>query len=108
MVIDHRDPAIHTSETRTVSGKTTQSDSGTSVIDGRQRVQHSEAGKTVRFMQKWVGSTIVMHWEMTEKGVTYISDIRMFLSPDGGVLTMAEHYREPGLERIRDWVFEKQ
>jgi hypothetical protein len=32
----------------------------------------------------------------------------MFLSPDGQALTMAERYREPGLERVRDWVFEKQ
>lgn len=45
---------------------------------------------------------------MTEKGTTYVSDVMTSLSPDGKVLTMAEHYREPGLERVRDWVFEKQ
>ena len=49
-----------------------------------------------------------MNCKMTEKGTTYISDVRTYLSPDGKVLTMAEHYREPGMERIRDWVFEKQ
>jgi hypothetical protein len=60
-------------------------------------------------MQKWEGSTLVMHWELTDAaGVTYVSDIRTSLSADGKVLTMAEHYREPGMERIRDWVFEKQ
>jgi hypothetical protein len=34
--------------------------------------------------------------------------IRTSLSADGKVLTMAEHYREPGMERVRDWVYEKQ
>jgi len=108
LIIDHRDPSIHTSETRTVSGKTTQSDSGTSIIGGPPRIEHRETGKTVKSVLRWSGSTMVMHWELTEKRVKYISDIKMFLSPDGQVLTMAEHYREPGLERIRDWVFEKQ
>ena len=59
-------------------------------------------------MKRWSDSTLIMYWEMTEKGTTYISEIRMSLSADGKVLTMAEHYREPGMERIRDWVFEKQ
>jgi hypothetical protein len=59
-------------------------------------------------MQRWSGSTLIMHWEMTEHGTTYISDIKTSLSPDGKVLTMAEDYRETGMRRIRDWVFEKQ
>ena len=108
MVIEHREPSIHTSETRTVSGKTTHTDSGTSKIDGQLRVEHPKPGVTVKSMQTWSDSTLVMHWEMTEKGTTYISDIRTSLSPDGKVLTMAEHYEEPGMERIRDWVFDKQ
>jgi hypothetical protein len=45
---------------------------------------------------------------MTEDGVEYRSDIRMTLSADGKTLTMAEHHKEPGMERIRDWVFDKQ
>jgi hypothetical protein len=49
-----------------------------------------------------------MHWEMTAKGITYASDIRTSLSRDGNVLTMTEHYREPGMDRVRDCVFEKQ
>jgi hypothetical protein len=109
MVIDHREPLIKTSETRTVSGKTTHSDGETATIDGRLRVVHPGPGKTERSMQKWSGAVLVMHWEMTDsEGVTYISDIRTSLSADGKILTMAEHYREPGMERIRDWVFEKQ
>jgi hypothetical protein len=109
MVIEHRDPLITTSETRTVSGKTTHNDGGTTTIDGRLRVKHPGPGKTERSMQKWSGSVLVMHWELTDSaGVTYISDIRTSVSADGKVLTMAEHYREPGMERIRDWVFEKQ
>src|ERR1700720_4837573 len=48
MVIDHRDPMIHTSETRTVAGKTTRGDDGTARIDGQLRVQHPEPGKAVR------------------------------------------------------------
>jgi hypothetical protein len=108
LVIDHRDSSIHTSETRTVAGKTTHSDGGTARIDGRLRSEHPESGKTVRSMKRWSDSTLIMHWEMTENGITYASDIRTSLSRDGKVLTMAEHYREPGMERVRDWVFEKQ
>jgi len=42
------------------------------------------------------------------EGITYISDIRTLLSADRKVFTMAEHYREPAMERFRDWVYEKQ
>jgi hypothetical protein len=108
IVIDHRDPSIHTSETRTVAGRTTHSDEGTATIDGQPHLKHPESGKTVTSMQKWSGSTLIMHWEMTEKGITCVSDIKTSLSPDGKVLTMAEDYREPGMHRVRDWVFEKQ
>jgi hypothetical protein len=108
IVIDHRDPSIHTSETRTVSGSTTHTDSGSAKIDGQSHTEHPEPGKTVTSMQRWSGSTLIMHWEMIEHGTTYISDIKTSLSPDGKVLTMAEDYREPGMQRIRDWVFEKQ
>ena len=108
IVIDHRDPSIHTSETRTVAGKTTHSDGGYAKIDGQLRVEHPDPGKTVTSMQRWSGSTLIMHWEMVEKEITYISDIKTSLSPDGKVLTMAEDYREPGMQRVRDWVFEKQ
>ena len=35
-------------------------------------------------MQKWEGSALVMHWELTDPaGVTYVSDIRTSLSADG-------------------------
>jgi len=66
-------------------------------------------GKTERSVQKWEGSTLVMHWELTDsEGITYVSDYSTSLSADGKVLTMAEQYREPGMERIRDWAYEKQ
>jgi len=108
MVFEHRDPSIKYSETRVVSGKTTHSDGDARMIDGRLRVEHPAPRKTERSMQKWEGSTLVVHWELTDAdGITYVSDIRMSLSADGKVLTMAEHYREPGMERIRDWVFDK-
>ena len=81
IVIDHRDPLLHTSGTRTVAGKTTHSE-GTATIDGQQHQEHPEPGKTVTSMQKWSGSTLIMHWEMTEKGTTYVSDIKTSLSPD--------------------------
>ena len=50
-----------------------------------------------------------MYWEMTDQqGTTHVSDIRITLSEGGKVLAMAEQYREPNIERIRDWVFEKE
>jgi hypothetical protein len=52
LVIDHHDSLIHTSETRTVAGKTTYSDSATARIDGRLTIEHPEPGKTVRSMKK--------------------------------------------------------
>jgi hypothetical protein len=45
---------------------------------------------------------------MVRRRTDFVSDARATLSKDGRVLTMAEHYSEPGLERIRDWIFEKQ
>src|SRR5207245_4730239 len=51
------------------------------------------------------GNAVLKNWRMTEDGTEYRSDIRMPLSPDGKTLTREEHYTEPGIERIRDWVF---
>jgi hypothetical protein len=107
-VIDHRDPHITVRETRVVSGKTTSTKDGTAVIDGVEHVWHPEPGSTVKQRQNWSGNTLLKHWEKTVGGTTYVSDITQALSDDGRVLTMSEHYQESGLERIRDWVFEKQ
>jgi hypothetical protein len=46
IAIDHRNPLLHTSETRTVAGKTTRSEE-TATIDGQQHLEHPEPGKTV-------------------------------------------------------------
>ena len=94
-------------ETRVVSGKTTSSKDGTAMIDGIEHVWHPEPGSTEKLRQSWSGAALIKHWEKAVKGTTYISDIRQTLSEDGRVLTMSEHYREPGMERVRDWVFEK-
>jgi hypothetical protein len=107
-IFDHRDPLIKSSETRKVSGKVTVSPGSEARIDGREHVSHPKPGNTERTTQVWSGDALLMHWELTEDGTTYISDIRMTLTEGGKVLVMAEHYREPGMERIRDWVFEKQ
>jgi hypothetical protein len=94
--------------TRVISGKVTKSDSGTAEIDGIEHVSHPEAGSTIKQRQTWSGATLLMHWEKTAEGTTYISDIKQTLSEDGKLLIMSERYREPGMERNRDWVFEKQ
>jgi hypothetical protein len=107
IIIDHRDPVIRSNETRTVAGKVTKGGSEAR-IDGLEHVDNSKPGKTVKQKQSWSGDILLMHWELTENGTTYVSDIRQKLSDDRKVLTMSEHYREPGMERIRDWVFEKQ
>jgi hypothetical protein len=78
------------------------------MIDGQQRVSQPKAGSTERTTLIWSGAVLLKHWELTEGGTTYVSDIRQSLSEGGKVLVMSEHYLEPGLERIRDWVFEKQ
>ena len=107
-MINHRDPSITSRETRVVSGKVTKSDSDTSEIDGIEHVSHPEPDSTIKQRQTWSGATLLKHWEKTVKDATYISDIKQTLSEDGKLLIMSEHYREPGMERIRDWVFEKQ
>jgi hypothetical protein len=108
MVIDHREPSITSRETRVVSGKTTSSKDGTATIDDIEHAWHPEPGITEKQRQSWSGTALIKHWEKTVEGTTYISDIRQTLSEDGKVLIMSEHYREPGMQRIRDWVFEKQ
>ena len=108
IVIDHRDPSITLRETRVVSGKVTKSNDDTAEIDGVEHVSHPEPGSTIKQRQIWSGATLIKHWEKSVKDTTYISDIKQRLSDNGKLLIMSEHYREPGMERIRDWVFEKQ
>lgn len=109
VVIDHKGSTIRMNETRTVSGKTTSGEGAAEPIDGQEHVDRPEPGKTVKNKRQWEGNTLLIYWEMTDpQGVTYVSDIRVTLSGAGRILTMAEHYREPNMERIRDWVFEKQ
>lgn len=108
IVIDHRDSSITSRETRVVSGKVTQSNDDTAEIDGIEHVSHPEPGSTVKQRQTWSGVILIKRWEKTARDTTYISDIKQTLSDDRKVLIMSEHYREPGMERIRDWVFEKE
>lgn len=108
IVIDHRDPMITSRETRVVSGKLTSTTDETETVDDVELTQHQQPGSTVRQRHTWSGAALIKHWEKTVKGITYKSDIRQTLSTNGTVLIMSEHYREPGMERIRDWVFEKQ
>jgi hypothetical protein len=108
IVIEHRDPKITSRETRVVSGKVTSTKDGTEKIEEIEHVWHPEPGSTVKQRQTWSGVTLLKHWEKTVTGTAYVSDIKQTLSEDGKVLIMSEHYREPGMERIRDWVFEKQ
>lgn len=107
MVIDHQGSVVRSAETRTVAGKVTQSESQAS-IDGWEYVDRPQSGTLVKYKQTWAGEALVRHWEMTKNGTTYRSAIPQTLSGDGKVLTMAEHYREPGMKRMRDWVFDKQ
>ena len=108
IVINHRDPEITSRETRVVSGKITRTADERSMIDGIEHVRHSEPGITVKQHQTWSGAILLRHWEKKVNDTRYVSDIKQTLSADGKVLIMTEHYREPGMERIRDWVFEKQ
>ena len=84
------------------------SNESTEIFDGQERISHPGAGKTSKQTQRWSGDVLLKHWEMTEGTTTYVSDTRMTLSENGRALTMSEHYREPGMERVRDWIFEKQ
>jgi hypothetical protein len=108
LVIDHHDPFIRSYETRTVSGQVKKSGESEAEIDGREHVSQPKPGSIEKLRQGWAGDALLKHWELSEDGKTYISDIRQTLSEGGRVLVMSEHYQEPGLERIRDWVFEKQ
>ena len=74
-MINHRHPPIDAKETRVVAGKTTKGASST-VIDGVEHVTHPGPGTTVKQRQSWSGGLLVMHWEKTEAGTTYVSDIR--------------------------------
>jgi hypothetical protein len=108
LVIDHHDPFIRSFETRTGSGQVKKIVETEAEIDGREHVSQPKPGSTEKLRQGWAGDALLKHWELSEDGKTYISDIRQTLSGGGKVLVMSEHYQEPGLERIRDWIFEKQ
>jgi len=108
LFIHHDGPLIRSSEIRTVSGQVRKSAESDAYTDGRERVSHPKPGSIEKVKQGWSGDALLKHWELSEEGKTYVSDIRQTLSEGGNVLVMSEHYRESRLERIRDWVFEKQ
>jgi hypothetical protein len=108
LFIHHDGRLITSSETRTVSGQAKKSAESDACIDGRERVSHPKPGGIEKLRQGWAGEALLKHWELSQDGKTYVSDIRQTLSEGGNVLVMSKQYREPGLERIRDWVFEKQ
>jgi hypothetical protein len=112
IVIDHRQPSTVRVIRENMAGETNLTaifgKDPPSKIDGREHVTRPGAGKTVRATSQWSGDTLVTHQVYTRDGTDFISDTRTTLSNDGKILTIAEDYREPGLERIRDWVFEKQ
>lgn len=56
----------------------------------------------------WSGPVLVIREVTIADGTELVSDTCTSLSEDGQILTTSEHYCEPGWERIRDWVFEKQ
>src|SRR4051794_40655984 len=70
MVIDHHDPMMRTSETRTVAGKTSHSDSGITTIKKGRTIETSVAmdgkpSRSAKESMEWAGSSLMMHWEMT-------------------------------------------
>jgi hypothetical protein len=79
-----------------------------SVTDGKEHVTHPRQGKAIRMRSFWSGKMLVIHEVTTTDGRDFVSDVKWTLSDDREVLTMTEHYQEPGLERNRDWVFDKQ
>lgn len=77
-------------------------------IDGKVHTIRVGENRSVSVNTRWSGNDLLRHQVITIKGIRYVSDTRTTLSTSGAILTIAEHYREPGLERIRNWVFERQ
>jgi hypothetical protein len=101
LIVDHRDPIIHTAETRTVDGKVTKG-STEERIDGRERVTQARPEKTVRQTQRWSGNEVLKIWRMTEDGIEYRSDIRMTLSLDGKTnIIRSQAWSESGIGCLR-------
>lgn len=112
LMIDHREPSIVRISRELITGKTNVrsvfGEDPPSIIDGEEHVTNAGLGKSIRMTAQWSGDALVTHEVITKDGTDFVSDTRATLSKDGTVLTISEHYREPGLERIRDWIFEKQ
>ena len=71
LIIDHRDPIMHTAETRTVAGKVTKG-STEERIDGRERVTQARPEKRERQTQRWSGNAVLKIWRMTEDGLSIV------------------------------------
>jgi hypothetical protein len=113
LILDHRDPSTILVTGERVTGKpgviaSVFGEDPPGIIDGKEHVIKPRPGKTVSVTVQWSGFAMVRHQVITADGTDYFSDTRTTLSADGKILTIAEQYREPGMERIRDWVFEKQ
>lgn len=111
-MIDHREPSVVRISRELITGKTKVrsvfGEDPPSIIDGEEHLTQAGLGKSIRMTVQWSGNVLVTHEVITKDGTDFISDTRTTLSKDGRVLRIAEHYSEPGLERIRDWIFEKQ
>ena len=112
LIIDHREPSVVRISRELITGKTNVTsvfgEDPPSIIDGEEHVTNAGRGKSVRMTVHWSGNVLVTHEVITKDGTDFVSDTRATLSKDGTVLTISEHYSEPGLERIRDWIFEKR
>jgi hypothetical protein len=56
----------------------------------------------------WEGTSLLAKSVFTEGGTTYSSEDKFTLSENGRVLTIYEHFTEPGRERRREFVLLKQ
>ena len=112
IVIDHRRPSRFRISHEKMTGNTGVAaifgQDPPSMIDGKEHTTRVRPGKTVKMTAQWSGPVLVTHEVTTVDGTEFVSDTRTSLSDDSQVLTISEHYREPGLDRIRDWVFDRQ
>ena len=111
-MIDHQDPSTVRIKREVLEGKPSVTaifgDDPAVTIDGKEHLISSGKRGSVSVNTRWSGNDLLRHQVITINGVRYMSDTRTTLSEGGAILTIAEHYREPGLERIRNWVFERQ
>ena len=106
-VIDHRDPKITMTTTRTWKGGSDDSDTSTFTIDGKERYKKDGEGESWG-RHFWKGEELVWEWKIVRNGEVGTIVVHYRLTDEGKTFVAAEWQHTPGQVHHNLWVFDRE